>query len=125
MTKASSASSSTKNPPRKIAQTSVIDISSNESSQLNEPTNNYITTPHTTPLETSPKTPHTSPVTTPLVTPPLALQPTISTTLTPRELVFTTPPTSPHPYFNILEDLPPRCTNAPLIPTLEQLVRQL
>ncbi|GKG01747.1 hypothetical protein Tco_0306452 [Tanacetum coccineum] len=121
MTKASSASSSTKNPPRKIAQTSVIDISSNESSPLNEPTNNYNTTPPTTPLETSPQTP----LTTPLVTPPLAPQPTIPTTLAPRELVFTTPPTSPHPYLNTLEDLPPRCTNPPPLPTLEQLVRQL
>ncbi|GJY39876.1 hypothetical protein Tco_0426240 [Tanacetum coccineum] len=116
----SSASSSTRNPPRKVAQTSVIEISLNESSPLKKPSNNYNTTPPTTPLKISPQTQ----LTTPLVTPPLAPQPTTPTTLASRKLVFTTPPTSPHPYLNTLEDLPPKCTNPPPLPTLEQLVSQ-
>nr|GEX69370.1 hypothetical protein [Tanacetum cinerariifolium] len=121
MTKASSVCSSTKNPPRKMIKTNVIDISSNESSPLREPSNNYITT-HTTPLETSP--PLTSYITTPLVIPPIAPQPTTPTTLAPRELAITTPPISPHLYLHTLEDLPQRCTNPSLFPTLELLVSQ-
>ncbi|GJV31469.1 hypothetical protein Tco_1391869 [Tanacetum coccineum] len=120
MTKASSASSSIRNPPRKVARTSVINISSNESSPLRESSNNYITTPPTTPLVS----PLSSPVTTTIVAPLLAPQPNTPTTLAPRELVFTTSPTSPHPYLNTLEDLPPRCTNPPPLHTLEQIVSQ-
>ncbi|GJV41715.1 hypothetical protein Tco_1420155 [Tanacetum coccineum] len=47
-----SASSSTKNPPRKLARTNVIDISSNKSSPLRE--NNFIATTITTTLALPP-----------------------------------------------------------------------
>nr|GEU82733.1 hypothetical protein [Tanacetum cinerariifolium] len=33
--------------------------------------------------------------------------------LDPIKLIFSTPPTSPHPFFDSLEDLPPRTTNPP------------
>ncbi|GKA64652.1 hypothetical protein Tco_0764359 [Tanacetum coccineum] len=104
------------NLPRKVARTCVIDISSNESSPLREPINNLITT-HLA-------TPQVSPLTSPIATPLLTLQPNAPTTLAPRELVFTTPSTSPHPYLNTLEDLPPRCANPPPLLTLEQIVSQ-
>ncbi|GJU78690.1 hypothetical protein Tco_1275760 [Tanacetum coccineum] len=116
MTKASTASSFTRNPPQKRARTNVIDISSSESSPLRRPSTNYIVTP-TTPLESPP----TSPVATPIITPLLALQPNTPTIVTPREVMFTTPLTSPHPYLNTLEDLPPTCTNPPPLPTLEEI----
>ncbi|GJU51268.1 hypothetical protein Tco_1220823 [Tanacetum coccineum] len=119
MTKALSASSSTRNPPRKIACKIVINISSNESSPIRDPLKNYIITTPTTPLETPLQTPLTPPVTTPLVIPRLAPQPTVAITLAPRELIFATPPTSPHLYLNTPEDLPPRSTNPPTHPIFE------
>ncbi|GKB21891.1 hypothetical protein Tco_0855814 [Tanacetum coccineum] len=54
----SSASSSAKNPPRKIARTNVIDIFSNEPSPLQE--NNLISTTITTTLALSPTLPNSS-----------------------------------------------------------------
>nr|GFA73986.1 hypothetical protein [Tanacetum cinerariifolium] len=88
-----------------------------------DPVNNYITTPPTTPLETPPQTPLTSHVTNLLVIPSLAPQPIMPTTLAPCELIFTTPPTSPHLYLNTLEELPPRSTNPPPLPTFESIER--
>ncbi|GJV94896.1 hypothetical protein Tco_1546473 [Tanacetum coccineum] len=44
------------------------------------------------------------------------------------ELIFSTPPTSPHPFFDSLEDLPPRTTNPPpprpSFDTIERLANQ-
>ncbi|GKA65207.1 hypothetical protein Tco_0764914 [Tanacetum coccineum] len=62
-------------------------------------------------------------VSSPIVIPPLTTPPPLSTTLEPRELVFATSPSSPHPYLNILEDLPPRSTNPPPFPTFESMER--
>ncbi|GJS91533.1 hypothetical protein Tco_0774169 [Tanacetum coccineum] len=117
---ASSASSSTKNPPRKIARTNIIDISSNESSPIQKPSNNHITTPRTTSLTKN----LALSLTPPLINQILAPQPNEPSPLAPRELIFTTPPTSHRPYLNNLEDLPPRCTNPPLLPTFEQITSQ-
>nr|GEU50037.1 hypothetical protein [Tanacetum cinerariifolium] len=63
----------------------------------------------TTPKSTPP------PLTSPLLAPsqpskhsfPLAIN------LDPVELIFSTLPTSPHPFIDSLEDLPPRTTNPP------------
>ncbi|GJZ25648.1 hypothetical protein Tco_0569901 [Tanacetum coccineum] len=96
------------------------------------PPSNYQTAPPPTPLESPPTTsiappgfcsgqllttPKTSspPLTSP---PPTPTQPSKQTSplainLEPIELVFSTPPTSPHPFFDSLEDLPPRTTNPP------------
>ncbi|GKC73423.1 hypothetical protein Tco_1119306 [Tanacetum coccineum] len=105
----SSASSSTKNPPRKLARTNVIYISSNKSSPLQE--NNLISTTITTTLSlslTPPKASQTSPS-----------QPIEASPLAPRTLLFSTPPSLPHPYLNSLDDLPPRSANPPP-PPLDQ-----
>ncbi|GKF89592.1 hypothetical protein Tco_0263555, partial [Tanacetum coccineum] len=58
--------------------------------------------------------------TTPLLTslPPAPSQPSkqsspLAINLDLIELIFSTPPTSPHPFFDSLEDLPPRTTNPP------------
>ncbi|GJT71514.1 hypothetical protein Tco_1030800, partial [Tanacetum coccineum] len=62
-------------------------------------------------------TPNTTPP--PLTTPPLApTQPSkqsspLTINLDPIELIFSTPLTSPYPFFDSLEDLPPRTTNPP------------
>ncbi|GKB43191.1 hypothetical protein Tco_0888133 [Tanacetum coccineum] len=50
--------------------------------------------------------------------PPAPLQPSkhsspLAINLDPFELIFFTPPTLPHPFFDSLEDLPPRTTNPP------------
>ncbi|GJW76520.1 hypothetical protein Tco_0138202, partial [Tanacetum coccineum] len=111
---ASSASSSTKNPPKKVARTSNIDISPNESSSLQE--NNHITTTLTTTLALSLTLPNASQI--------LAPQPSKPSPLEPREFIFSTPPISPHPYLNSLEDLQTRCSNPPPPPTFEQITNQ-
>ncbi|GJW96950.1 hypothetical protein Tco_0178758 [Tanacetum coccineum] len=101
--------------------------SSNESSPLRKfsPPSDYNVAPPSTPLESPPKTPLapqtisttellTTPKTTPppLTTPPpVPTQPfkqtlPLATDLEPLELIFFTPPTSPHPFFDTLEDLP-------------------
>ncbi|GJX30352.1 hypothetical protein Tco_0238431 [Tanacetum coccineum] len=44
--------------------------------------------------------------------------------LEPVELIFSTPPTSPHPFFDSLEDLPPRTINPPpLQPSFNSIER--
>nr|GEZ32426.1 hypothetical protein [Tanacetum cinerariifolium] len=59
----------------------------------------------------------------PLTSPPLApSQPSkqnslLAINLQPVELIFSTPPTSPHPFFDSLEDVPPRTNKPP--PLLE------
>ncbi|GJT33758.1 hypothetical protein Tco_0756286 [Tanacetum coccineum] len=50
--------------------------------------------------------------------PPAPSQPSkenspLAINLKPVELIFSTPPTSPHPFFDSLEDLQPRTTNLP------------
>ncbi|GJY75380.1 hypothetical protein Tco_0480496 [Tanacetum coccineum] len=103
---ASSASSSIKNPPRKLARTDVIEISSNESSPLQE--NNLTTTTITTTLALSFTLPNAiqMPHSQPIEASPLA----------PRTLLFSTPPSSPHPFLNSLDEIPPRSTNPPPLP---------
>ncbi|GJZ63407.1 hypothetical protein Tco_0619828 [Tanacetum coccineum] len=117
---ATSASSSTKNPSRKTSQTNVIDISSNETSPIRENSNYDIDTPLTTTLITT----LALSLTPPLVNQTLAPQPNELSPLAPRELIFTTPPTLPHPYLNNLEDLPPRSLNPPPLPAFEQIPNQ-
>ncbi|GJY27223.1 hypothetical protein Tco_0401949 [Tanacetum coccineum] len=102
----SNASSSTKNPPRKMARTNVNDISSNESSPPQE--NNRIPTTRNTTLALSITRLNIS------QTPPN--QPIEVSPLAPWALVFSTPPSSPiepRPYLNSLEELPPRSSNPP------------
>ncbi|GKA26103.1 hypothetical protein Tco_0712212 [Tanacetum coccineum] len=100
---ASSACSSTQNPPRKLAKIDYIDLSSNETlpnhSQLNPNT-----TIDTTLALSMP--PQTSNQTTPKVKP-------LETPLAPRALTFSTPPNTPiepHPYLSST-DAPPRTSN--------------
>ncbi|GKB66399.1 hypothetical protein Tco_0927811, partial [Tanacetum coccineum] len=109
-------------------------ISTNNSPpfQRFSPPSNYHVAPPSTPLDSPPTTPLapsgfsqsellTTPKTTPppITTPPLApTQPSKqSSPLTIKlelvELIFSTPPTSPHPFFHSLEDLPPRTINPP------------
>ncbi|GJY29646.1 hypothetical protein Tco_0405413 [Tanacetum coccineum] len=125
---ASSANSSTQNPPRKLPRTDYIDISSNETSPIqNHLTNtsqslNSITTNQTTTLDTTialtilPPTSNQTPPTQEAMVSPLA----------PRALVFSTLPSSPldlHPYLSSLNELPPRSSN-PLPQTLSQGLSQ-
>ncbi|GKC02930.1 hypothetical protein Tco_0994540 [Tanacetum coccineum] len=99
----SSASSSNKNPLRKQARTTIIDISSNESFHLQA--NNLIPTTLATTLALSLTPPNISQI--------LPTQPFEALPLAPRALIFTTPPNSPHPYLNSLDELPPRSSNSP------------
>ncbi|GKA82274.1 hypothetical protein Tco_0789022 [Tanacetum coccineum] len=113
---ASSASSSTKNPPRTLARTNVIDISSNESSptQINNPIPTTLNT--TLALSVTPPTNSQTPHSQTIEVSPLA----------PRALVFSTPassPIEPYPYVTSLEHLPPRSTN-PQPPSLTQDINQ-
>ncbi|GKC96769.1 hypothetical protein Tco_1162211 [Tanacetum coccineum] len=88
-----------------MARIDVIDISSNESSPIqNNPLNTNIDTTFA------------------LIIPSLITSQAIPTQgidispLAPRALVFSTPPSSPlerHPYLTSLEDLPPRSSNIP------------
>ncbi|GKB78365.1 hypothetical protein Tco_0945260 [Tanacetum coccineum] len=65
--------------------------------------------------------------------PPAPSQPSkqnspLAINLDPVELIFSTPPTSPHPFLDSLEDLPPRTTNPPppqpSFKTIERLANQ-
>nr|GEY43267.1 hypothetical protein [Tanacetum cinerariifolium] len=96
------------------------------------PPSNYQTTPPSTPLE-SPHTTliapqgfsrcelFTTPNTTPLpltYPPPTPTQPSkqfssLTLNIKPVELIFSTPSTSYHPFFDSLEDLPPHTINPP------------
>ncbi|GJT60453.1 hypothetical protein Tco_1003986 [Tanacetum coccineum] len=100
-----SANYSTKNPPRKIPRTNVIDISSNESSPIK---NNLInTTLDTTQALTIPS---------PITGQAIPTQGIDVSPLAPRALIFSTStssPLEPHPYLTSLEDLPPRSSNPP------------
>nr|GEY97620.1 hypothetical protein [Tanacetum cinerariifolium] len=92
----------------------------------------YQTTPPSTPLESPPTTPIapqgfsrcellTTPNTTPLPLtspPPTPTQPSkqfssVTLNIEPVKLIFSTPPTSHHPFFDSLEDLPPHTINPP------------
>ncbi|GJU88096.1 hypothetical protein Tco_1300519 [Tanacetum coccineum] len=96
------------------------------------PLSDYQTTPPSTPLDSPPTTPLappsfspseflTTPKTTPppLTTPPPApTQPSkqsspLTINLEPVELISSTPPTSPHPFFDSVKDLSPRTANPP------------
>ncbi|GJY35510.1 hypothetical protein Tco_0420888 [Tanacetum coccineum] len=149
MTKASSEHLPTRNP-RRTARMSVlpcclIDItSSHESSPIRNPSppNDYILAPPSTPLKSPPKTPLVPQVTSPMpplttlkVTPPPLTTPSfkpsqpskqtppLTTTIEACKLIFTTPPTSPHPYFDKFEDLPPGSTNPNPLPSFESIKR--
>ncbi|GJS66052.1 hypothetical protein Tco_0680616 [Tanacetum coccineum] len=86
---------------------------------------------HLPPQTFSPSKLLTTPKTTPppLTTPPPALtQPSkqscpLTINLEPIELIFSTPPTSLHPYFNSLEDLPQRTTNPSPLLTFKSIKR--
>ncbi|GJW09212.1 hypothetical protein Tco_1575039 [Tanacetum coccineum] len=95
-----------------MTRTNVINISSNESSPLQE--NNPITATLNTTLALSITPPHNSQL------PPN--QPIEVSLLAPIALVFSTPPSTPfkpHPNLNSLEYLLPRSTNPPP-PSLDQ-----
>ncbi|GJV80175.1 hypothetical protein Tco_1516045 [Tanacetum coccineum] len=110
---------------------------SNNSSPLRtfSPPSDYIVAPPSTPIESPPITPlapqtfSSSELLTTLKTTPPPLAPTqpskqsspLAINLEPLELVFTTPPTSPYSYFDSLEDLPPRSTNPPPLPSFESI----
>ena len=101
---ASSACSSTQNPPKKNQKISYIDLTSNESS----PQPNHAQVNTTLALSTSP---HVPSLTMPLASP-----------IAKRALIFTTPPNTPvvaHPYLSTMNDVPPRPTN-PLLYSLTQ-----
>nr|GEW48054.1 hypothetical protein [Tanacetum cinerariifolium] len=112
---ASSANSFTQHPPRKLPRIDFIDLSSNESSPIqNHPINTTldtglsITIPPPTVYQTVPS------------------QGTNVSPLAPRALVFSTPPSSPlepHSYLTSLDDLPPRNSNPPP-PSLSQGLSQ-
>ncbi|GJT30750.1 hypothetical protein Tco_0911025 [Tanacetum coccineum] len=121
---ASSANSSTQNPPSKIPRTDYIDISSDEISPIqNHSTNTTqpllppnITLDTTLALSIPPPSTNQTPPTQEAMVSPLAL----------RVLVFSTPPCSPldpHPYLSSIHDLPPRSSN-PLPQTLSQGLTQ-
>nr|GFA55954.1 hypothetical protein [Tanacetum cinerariifolium] len=107
---ASSANSSTKNPPRKVPRTDFIDLSSNESSPIqNIPINTTLDT--TLAFTISPL----------IINQTIPFQGINVSPLAPRALVFSTPPSSPHephPYLTTLDDLLPRNSNLP--PSLPQ-----
>ncbi|GJU27604.1 hypothetical protein Tco_1166225 [Tanacetum coccineum] len=114
----SSASSSTKNPPRKMARNNVIDISSNESSPIQE--NNLIPATLNTTLALS--------ITPPIISQTSPNQLIEASPLAPQALVFSTPPSSliePHHYLNSLKDLPPRSSNPPPPPPTQGINQTL
>ncbi|GJT04433.1 hypothetical protein Tco_0838895 [Tanacetum coccineum] len=103
---ASSVFSSTKNPSRKLARTSVIDISSNESSPIQQ--NNPIPITLNTTLALT--------ITPPMFSQTTLTQPIETSPLAPRALILSTPPSlpiEPHPYLTSIEDLPPQSSNPP------------
>nr|GEU49129.1 reverse transcriptase domain-containing protein [Tanacetum cinerariifolium] len=86
------------------------------SSPIKSPSISPITSPGISPshLLNTPKT-SLPPLTSP---PPAPSQPSkqtspLSINLEPVELIFSTPPTSPHPLFDSLKDLPPQTANPP------------
>ncbi|GKE17236.1 hypothetical protein Tco_1424813 [Tanacetum coccineum] len=86
------------------------------STPLDSPPTNPVAPPGFSPSEllTTPKT--TPPPLTSL--PPAPTQPSkqsslLTLNIKPVERIFSTPPTSPHPFFGSIEDLPPRATNPP------------
>ncbi|GJW61995.1 hypothetical protein Tco_0111330, partial [Tanacetum coccineum] len=94
---------------------------------LDSPLPTLITPPGFSPSELL-ATPKATP--TPLTSPPLApTQPSKQSSsliinIEPIKLIFLTPPASPHPFFDSLEDLPPRTTNPPLSqPTFDSIER--
>ncbi|GJU14899.1 hypothetical protein Tco_1142865 [Tanacetum coccineum] len=94
----SSASSSTKNPPKKIPRTNVIGLSSNESSPIQQ--NNPIPITLDTTLALT--------ITPPMFSQITPTQPIETSPLAPRVLIFSTSPSSPiepHPYLTSMEDL--------------------
>ncbi|GKA68072.1 hypothetical protein Tco_0767989 [Tanacetum coccineum] len=111
----SSASSSTKKLPRKVTKTTIIDISSNESSPLQA--NNLIPTTLTTTLALSLTLPNASQT--------LPSQLIDTSPLEPQALIFSSPPTSPHPYLNNIRDLPLRSSNPLPLPLLDQINNQI
>ncbi|GKA83034.1 hypothetical protein Tco_0789782 [Tanacetum coccineum] len=91
-----------------------------------------ITSPGISPshLLNTPKTTPPPLTTTPLLAPsqPSKLNSPLAINLEPVELIFSTPPTSPHLSFDSLEDLPPRTANPPppqpSFDTIERLANQ-
>ncbi|GKC28839.1 hypothetical protein Tco_1036133 [Tanacetum coccineum] len=116
-----SVNSSTQNPLRKIPRTNYIDISSNETSPIQD---------HSTPITTNLST--TLDTTFALTIPPPTsiqatptLEPLVSP-LAPRALTFSTLPNSPlepHPYLSSLNEIPPRSSN-PLPQVISQGLSQ-
>ncbi|GJT13646.1 reverse transcriptase domain-containing protein, partial [Tanacetum coccineum] len=111
------------------------------------PPTDYQTVPPSSLNVSSPLSPITSPrispsklLTTPKLAPPLLTSPPPAPTqssknssplainLDPVELIFSTPPTSPHTLFDSLKDLPPKTNNPPLprpsFESIERLVNQ-
>ncbi|GJS44942.1 hypothetical protein Tco_0595063 [Tanacetum coccineum] len=111
------------------------------------PPTDYQSAPPLTPIESPPTSPmelpgfssghllnnpKTSPP--PLTSPsPVPYQPSkqnslLTINLDPVELIFSTPPTSPYPFFDSFEDLPPRTTNPPppqpSLDSIERLTNQ-
>ncbi|GJS69306.1 hypothetical protein Tco_0702147 [Tanacetum coccineum] len=100
---ASSACSSTQNPPRKVAKIDYINLSSNETSPNHSQLNPNTTIDTTLALIMPPPTSNQAPKVEPFATP-----------LAPRALTFSTPPNTPiepHPYLSSTNDAPPRTTN--------------
>ncbi|GJT94694.1 hypothetical protein Tco_1090212 [Tanacetum coccineum] len=105
------ANSSTQNPPRKAPRTDFIDLSSNESSSIQN-----------IPLSTTLDTTLALTIPPPTISQTIPSQGTNISPLVPRAIVFSTPPSSPlepHPYLTTLDDLPPRNSNPPP-PSLSQ-----
>ncbi|GJV85852.1 hypothetical protein Tco_1525750 [Tanacetum coccineum] len=101
---ASSACSSTQNPPRKLAKIDYIDLTSNETSPQPSQLNPIVTIDTTLALTIPPLTSNQA---TPMVEP-------FTSPLAPRALIFSTPPNTPiepHPYLSSTNDAPPRSTN--------------
>ncbi|GJU80052.1 hypothetical protein Tco_1282417 [Tanacetum coccineum] len=105
---ASSACSSTQNPPKKAPKVTYIDLTSNEDSPQQ----------HNTTIDTTLALTIPPPI-------PNMVEP-FASPLAPRALVFTTPPNTPndpHPFLSSSNDAPPRPTN-PLPHSLTQNLSQ-
>ncbi|GJU60067.1 hypothetical protein Tco_1237833 [Tanacetum coccineum] len=107
------------------SSTDFIDISSNESSPIQNHTFQPLNTIHTT-ITTTLDT-----ILALTIPPPTSIQTTLTleplmTPLAPRALTFSTPPSSPlepHPYLSSLNEIPPRTTN-PLPQVISQGLSQ-
>ncbi|GJT83066.1 hypothetical protein Tco_1057408 [Tanacetum coccineum] len=124
-----SANSSTQNPPRKMLQTDFIDISSNESSPIQNHSTNTSQRPNSinTTLITTLDTTLALTIPTPTSIQTILTQEPLVSPLAPIALTFSTPPSSPlkpHPYLSSLNELPPRSFN-PLPQTLSQGLFQM